>query len=200
MSETQLPTIDAKTERSVVRLRQIFTTALLLLFTYGFLEARGYSPDAGRLPMVVSTAGALFALIMLLGDLRLSAGLRRGATATQIHSPTEGALSDVVPEDVQPEKEALGLACIAAGMRWFAWIAVLTALVALFGMLLASLVFVAAFLKIEAKASWRAIAISMIGIVVVLGFGSYLVGMNLPDGLFFDGRLDIDMLARTIGL
>ena len=202
MPDAELTRRDAASATpSVVRLRQLMSVALLAVFVYGFIEGRTYQPDAGRLPVVVCAVGAVFALLMLLSDFRRA---RRSPVVSDVEPVSGGpnaheALGEILRDGIHSGDEALGLASIPAGMLWFAWIGLFIVLIAISGMLAASLIFVTAFLFLEATASWRATALSMVGLVLAVGFGSYAIGMNLPEGLLLQSRLGLDDLADYVG-
>ncbi|MGX5360117.1 tripartite tricarboxylate transporter permease [Kocuria sp. KH4] len=128
----------------------------VVLFAAGLVVSSGFSPEAALVPRLVSGAGLIFSIALLVKEILA----RRGRPATGSYRPH-----------------------LRTAATTFVWMAGFLTLVYLGGYLLAAMVFVPAFLLLVARARTKVVVIyTAVTLVVLLALPS-LLPVDLPQGL-----------------
>lgn len=153
-------------------LRIGFDVTVLAVFTYAMLEATSFSRVARYMPLYVSVAGMAASLLLLLLDLR-RALVTRGA----------GVRWSAGIEDYE-SVDTIDLANENAKLRrtgfYLLWVFGYVGLVALIGLPIASVLFLAVFLRLDARMGWIGTGLSVVGLVIALLLLAHFVALRWP--------------------
>ncbi|MFQ5842364.1 MAG: tripartite tricarboxylate transporter TctB family protein [Thermodesulfobacteriota bacterium] len=158
---------------------------LILGVIIGFVfYSLSYSPTARLVPLVVGIPGIIFGVLQLIGSLPGVSKRLEKLSSTKDLFGTKG-IKPKEEEAQEPEEEVEETSTPA----WivFVWIVGFTALIILFGYLVAVPVLVFSFLKFRSGASWLYSILSAVGIEVVM-YGGFVLLLNvfLYEGLVFN--------------
>jgi MFS family permease len=149
-----------------------FTLALLVVFAGALLLARDWSFRASLVPTLVSAVGIGLGVAHLV--LVLTGRSTQATTAA----------ADPESEEHDPA-HVFATAGAASWRSCLAWAAGFFVAVYVVGLLVATVVFTAAYMRLNVKAGWRASAIyaAALGLVIWLVFGE-LLAIQVPEGVF----------------
>lgn len=159
-----------------VKLRLGLTVAVAVLFVAMAWEATEFQALARYFPQTVTVAGGVFAVMSVFVDagklfFRRSSSNQNGPDAMAIDVET-------AVDDDSFNRDFWRAAYYAA---WFIGYGVLISLV---GILSASAVFLALFLKIEAGARWRFVLVCTLSMLVLLYLSASILSLHWPTPLF----------------
>lgn len=163
---------------TLTRSRIIFAVVVLGICVATIFTALDYPRLARYMPIGVAVAGLVLAVVVILSE----------AVKSRLHADGDGPsispdLMDMVtaPEDEVPFRQSL---------VYFIWWVGYAVAMALVGTLVASAVFLAVFLRLEAKASMARVAVSVSIAIAVLLILQYTVGLRLPPSLLLPVSLE----------
>lgn len=156
---------------------------LILGVIIGFVfYSLSYGPTARFVPLVVGIPGIIFGVLQLIGSLPGVSKRLEKLSSTKDLFGTKG----VKPKEEAQESEEEAEKVSTPAWIIFVWIVGFTALIVLFGYLVAVPVLVFSFLKFRSRASWFYSILSAVGIEVVM-YGGFVLLLNvfLYEGLVF---------------
>ncbi len=152
----------------VVRLRFVATTLVLIAMIYVIPIANGFRGLSRPMPLLVACGGALLASMSLVTDFHK---LRKGRAIV--------AGDELITATIGENDENAGVAARAA-LRIGAWLLAYVAMVAVVGVLVASIAFVVVFGRVVATWSWRQAAVSGVAMGVSLVVMREALGLRWP--------------------
>jgi Tripartite tricarboxylate transporter TctB family len=150
----------------------VFTVALLVIFVAALLLARQWSFRASLVPTLFSAVGIGLSAVHLV---TLYAGRNRAPAPVAVDPEIE-------------EHDPAHVFATAGAADWrscLAWAAGFFAGVYVAGLLVATVVFTAAYMRLNVRAGWRASALYALALGLALWLGlDQLLAIQLPEGLF----------------
>lgn len=157
------------------RLRLCLSLTVLCLFAYAGIEALDFSRRARYMPLYVSAGGFVLSSLLIVLE------LWRMRTAAGRETPRGVAIEDLAAEDMfSPEEEWHRL---KTTFYYLLWMIGYVGLIALVGIAVASVLFLAGFLLIEARMKLPAIGLSVAAMLAGLLTLTHLMHLRWPSSL-----------------
>ena len=151
-----------------------FSSLVMILCGWAFLESRGFPTQAAIFPMIIAGFGTLLAAATLVVD-----ALRWRRSGSALGGGTSATASTAAYEPGTPQ----GYVFARAG-RYGLWILGYLLTMFVFGVVVAAAIFVTAFLMIESSVKWRYVWIAPIAILALLFTLENAVNLFWPESLF----------------
>lgn len=165
----------------ISRARIVFDVLMLLLFGYVAYDSLDFQPTARHFPLYISLAAVVLGavnLVVNVAKLRSQGSVVAGDeldTATLREDTSDGSDADA---PTLPPSETLKRA-----LRYWTWLVAFVVLIAVLGIVGAVLVFLPAFLAVEARMRWPGIVVSVaITLGLLTAFGN-LMNLRWPESL-----------------
>lgn len=149
----------------------VFTLFLFVIFTWAAIEANNFSDLASFFPLFTAIIAANLALVSSI------------IQAINIYRVKKGTLTESEQEEeaveLQSEEASLGTIFYYVG-----WVAGYVLIIYLFGLLIATAVFLIAFFIIESRFKiWKTLLFTAVVITLIISFGN-LMNLYWPTGIF----------------
>lgn len=165
----------------------LFGGAVAAVLVAMTLTSFDFNPEARTAPLLVGVPTSIAAVAMVVRDVvRVRSGDASVGQATdQERDRYSGGDSGTTTSPPSAQTDSVQQIESASTLAAMGWVIGLIALIWLFGLLLASLVFVASFMKIFAKDRWLTSVLYALGTTVVIYFlFGELLGQRLYEGMF----------------